>query len=93
MLLYTQKSTKRGKFYDNGWFDAALELAVPGNCLLYFAQIKRRRLDMTGYIIALLLAYFLNQYSLTTIIIVMWPTILVGLILLGGVFYVIFKKP
>ena len=48
---------------------------------------------MTGTIIAMLLFLFLRQYSFTTIITVLWPTILICVIALVALLYSIFKDP
>ena len=48
---------------------------------------------MTWYIVSLLLFFFLQQYSLASICIVLWPTILLGVIMLAIFLYSISKKP
>ena len=47
---------------------------------------------MTRYIVAMLLFFFLKQYSLASVCIVLWPTILLGVIMLVILLYSILKK-
>lgn len=47
---------------------------------------------MTWYIVSLLLFFFLQQYSLASICIAFWPTILLGVIMLVILLYSILKK-
>lgn len=47
---------------------------------------------MAWYIVSLLLFFFLRQYSLASICIVLWPTILLGVIMLVILVYSILKK-
>lgn len=83
---------ERGSAHEHGWFDAALGSAILGLYLLYRTQIKWRFSDMTWYIVSLLLFFFLQQYSLASICIVLWPTILLGVIMLVILVYSISKK-
>lgn len=48
---------------------------------------------MTGYIVGMLLFFLLKQYSLAAIFIVLWPTILLGAIMLVILLCSILKKP
>lgn len=74
-------------------FIADLGSAILDLYLLYRTQIKWRLSDMTWYIVAMLLFFFLKQYSLASICIVFWPTILLGVIMLAIFLYSISKKP
>ena len=83
---------KGGEDHEHGWFDAALGSTILGLNLLYFTQIRWRFSEMTRYIVAMLLFFFLKQYSLASICIVLWPTILLGVIMLVILLYSILKK-